>query len=316
MSQFEPRFLEDVPDCSSCGRRRGKASGGAVCPSCGDGRLLRLVESQGYSANFGFQWNRFARTQLDSVSGVPISEARLKASTGCSGTDWKGQRILEVGCGSGRFTEVLLQNGAQVVAVDYSSAVEACWRNLSDFPGLVVVQGDLYRLPLKKKGFDCVICIGVLQHTPDPKRAFQAIAQMVRPGGRLVVDVYGRSWRSFLVMKYWIRPLTRRLPQPLLFDAVQRIVPLVLPLCEGILKIPFVGRLMLRAIPIAYYGGVYPLSREQLKEWAILDTFDMLSPQFDQPQTEATLHEWFKELGFGRIEVFKAGHLVGRGVAV
>lgn len=201
------------------------------------------------------------------------------------------------------------------MAVDYSSAVEACWRNLLDFPGLTVVQGDLYRLPLKKKGFDCVICIGVLQHTPDPKRAFLAIAPMVRPGGRLVVDVYERSWRSLLVMKYWIRPLTKRLPQSFLFEAIQRIVPVLLPICDVLSKIPFVGRLMLRVIPIAYYGGVYPLSEEQLKEWAILDTFDMLSPQFDHPQTEASLHEWFKEAGFGQIEIFKAGHLVGRGVA-
>lgn len=73
--------------------------------------------------------------------------------------------------------------------------------------------------------------------------------------------------------------------------------------------------IFLEDVPACSYGGVYPLSKEQLKEWAILDTFDMLSPRFDYPQTAASLHEWFAEAGFGQIEIFKAGHLVGRGVA-
>jgi hypothetical protein len=66
-------------------------------------------------------------------------------------------------------------------------------------------------------------------------------------------------------------------------------------------------------VPVANYCGVLPLSPTQLREWALLDTFDWLSPAYDNPQTAATVRQWLERAGLSEIEVLKAGHLVGRG---
>ncbi|WP_180982190.1 hypothetical protein [Cylindrospermopsis raciborskii] len=65
-------------------------------------------------------------------------------------------------------------------------------------------------------------------------------------------------------------------------------------------------------MPVANYDGIYPLSETQLREWAILDTFDWLSPMYDNPQRKATVQQWMQESGLVNVEVLKAGHLVGR----
>ena len=129
------------------------------------------------------QWNHFARTQLDSHSGHPISANRFWKATGWHATEMKDAWVLDVGCGSGRFAEVALNAGAHVVALDYSSAVDACYTNLENHPNLYVVQGDIYALPFVPESFDYVYSLGVLQHTPDVGSAFAALPRMLAGGG-------------------------------------------------------------------------------------------------------------------------------------
>jgi hypothetical protein len=78
-------------------------------------------------------------------------------------------------------------------------------------------------------------------------------------------------------------------------------------------KVPLAGRVLQRIVPVIDYTGIYPLSAQQLKEWALLDTFDMLAPAYDNPQTPRGVRTWFEAAGFLDIQVFHAGHLVGRG---
>jgi hypothetical protein len=64
---------------------------------------------------------------------------------------------------------------------------------------------------------------------------------------------------------------------------------------------------------VANYEGVYPLNDDQLLDFAVLDTFDMLSPAYDRPQTPQTLRSWLTKAGLEDIQVSKVNHLVGRG---
>src|SRR5687767_1262502 len=68
----------------------------------------RFVPAENYAANFGMQWIRFARTQLDSHSGVPVSRGRFFHSTGVTPDELRGKLVLDLGCGAGRFAEVSL----------------------------------------------------------------------------------------------------------------------------------------------------------------------------------------------------------------
>ena len=80
--------------------------------------IPRFVRDETYADAFGLQWNDYRTTQLDSHTGVAISKERLARCVGGHLEDLRSARVLEVGCGAGRFTEVLLTAGANVFAVD------------------------------------------------------------------------------------------------------------------------------------------------------------------------------------------------------
>jgi 2-polyprenyl-3-methyl-5-hydroxy-6-metoxy-1,4-benzoquinol methylase len=276
--------------------------------------IPRFVPASNYADNFGVQWNKFRRTQLYSYTGHAISGQRFWTATEWKPADLAGKWVLDAGCGAGRFAEVALSSGANVVALDYSNAVDAAFANLRQHKNLHLVQGDIYALPFQPTSFSFVYSLGVLQHTPDVANAFAALPKMLqRPGGRLCVDFYERSWKSRMLPKYWLRPMTTRLPSARLFAILQRAVPPMLQLSRMAGRVPVVGRLLKRIVPVANYSGILPLSEEQLLEWALLDTFDWLSPKYDNPQTSATVQDWLEVAGCTNIEVLKAGHLVGRG---
>jgi SAM-dependent methyltransferase len=292
-------------------------TGALTCRACrGDypirNAIPRFVKDENYANSFGFQWNRFRRTQLDSHTGLSISRDRFFRQWNLRPEDLCGRTVLDVGCGAGRFTEIALASGAHVVSMDYSEAVDACWANFAPHERLNVVQADVYRLPFRPGSFDLVYCFGVLQHTPDVERAFRAICEPLKPGGRLAVDLYPRLRANVLWPKYWLRPFTRRIAPDRLFPLVERMVRTLFPVSLALGRVPLVGRKLRHLIPVANYDGRLPLSRAQLEQWAVLDTFDMLSPRYDQPQTPATVLSWFRRADLDEIEVFRDGLVVGR----
>lgn len=323
------RLLEFLR-CPSCGGRfdvagqaqtHGEVETGELrCDVCMStysiaGSVPRLVADDNYANSFGLQWNHFRKTQLDSQSGTSISCDRFYGQSGWDPKDLQDKLVLDVGCGAGRFTEIALAAGAEVVALDYSSAVDACWDNLGPNARLHVVQGDIACLPFPEGTFDFVYCFGVLQHTPEVRRSFRALPPMVRSGGSLAVDVYPRMLQNLLWTKYWLRPITKRMSAPALFRVVEASTNGLLRLSNFVSQVPLVGSRLRYLVPVANYDGVLPLSPPQLREWAILDTFDMLAPAHDHPQSSRTLREWFIEAGMTQVEIFRRGPLVGRGVA-
>jgi LSD1 subclass zinc finger protein len=272
--------------------------------------IARFVPAENYSQSFGLQWHRHRRTQLDSAVGKPISEERLYQASGWP-RELRGQRILEAGSGAGRFTEVLCRSGAAVYSFDYSSAVDANRLNNGANANLRLFQADIFSIPLSEAWFDHVLCLGVLQHTPDPERAFFSLARHVKPGGDLVIDIYRRSLAARLQWKYLLRPVTRRLDPARLYQVVEAIAPhLVAP--TGWLR-RLAGRAGARLSPIVEYSRL-GLTPEQNIQWAVLDTFDMYAPAYDQPQTAAAVRHWFDRAGFTSIAVFDGYNgIVGRG---
>jgi 2-polyprenyl-3-methyl-5-hydroxy-6-metoxy-1,4-benzoquinol methylase len=264
-------------------------------------KLPRFVPASNYAESFGFQWNLHAQTQLDSHSGLPISHDRLWTAVG-EKSDLTGQHVLEAGSGAGRFTEVLVESGANVVSFDYSTAVDANANNQKQKAptNLHLFQGDIFNIPLHESSFDKVICLGVIQHTPDPERAFESLARYVRPGGQLVVDIYASSAVAWLHWKYLLRPITRRLKKETLYRFVEIIVPPLVPVSRFLRRIA--GRAGGRLMPIVEYShlGLPPKLNVQ---WAILDTFDMYSPAHDHPQTLDSVVRWFRREGFVEINV-------------
>jgi len=87
--------------------------------------IPRFFNLKNYAESFGLQWNKFRQKQLDSFTHTHISRDRLARLLGGDISIVKDKTILECCCGAGRFTEILLSEGAGVFAIDISSAVEA-----------------------------------------------------------------------------------------------------------------------------------------------------------------------------------------------
>ena len=270
--------------------------------------LPRFVDRGNYADNFGLQWQRHAKTQLDSETGATYSRDRFFATTGWA-EDLSGQRVLEAGSGAGRFTEIIVQTGASLFSFDYSDAVIANYANNGHNPNCVIFQGDIYRIPFPEKSFDKVVCMGVIQHTPEVRAAFQSLVSMVRPGGELVVDWYLKGWRQMLHWKYLMRPVTTRMDSGRLYDWVNWYAPKLMPAARLMRRVG--GRAGHRFVPILDQSDK-AVSSEVQRDWTILDTYDALSARYDTPQKDATVRAWFEEFGFKDIRV---GDGRGRGTA-
>ena len=277
--------------------------------------IPRFVEDDAYTASFGEQWNRYRRTQLDRFNGTTLSRDRFFRDTGWTPEELAGRRVLEVGCGAGRFTQVMLDAGADVCSLDYSTAVDACWTNNAPHPRLTLAQADLYRIPFEHGAFDKVFCYGVIQHTPDVKRAFMSLVPFLKKGGELAVDVYPKTrWITRWTAKYWYRPLTKRMPRDTLRRLVEWYVPRWIPIDNRLQQVRVLRYVVPAIVPCWNYTGMLPLSDEQIRDWAILDTFDALSPAYDSPQTVETLQSWFEEAGLSSIRVRAGGNgVLGNG---
>lgn len=272
----------------------------------------RFVSTKDFD-NFAFEWNKHARTQLDSYSGASVSEDRFFASSAWP-RHLDGEVILEVGSGAGRFTEQAANTGAVVVSFDYSQAVDANYQSNGHRPNVLIIQADLNRPPVPPEMFDRVFCFGVLQHTPDPAKSFRSLLPPLKPGGQIAVDIYAKRWWTPLRTKYWIRPITKRLPFHALYRGIEGYIDFMWPIVKKIGALPF-GRKVNSALLVADYRGKFPLDDDQLKEWAVLDTFDRLSPLHDHPRSLSEVKSWFRESGLEDVHVeYGWNGIVARGV--
>ena len=268
-----------------------------------------------YADSFGLQWNHFKRTQLDRFNGTSITRDRFFEATGFP-EQMDGQRVLEAGSGAGRFTEILLGTGAQVFTFDLSEAVYANRANNGPHPRLHIFRGDIYQIPFAAESFDKVVCLGVIQHCPDVRAALMSLARQVRAGGEIAFDVYDAEVRKpDSHPRYRWRRWLRGLPRPRLFQLVRLLVPVLLPLRRFLLRarLPYAGALA-HWVPVMDYEGVFPLTPAQLREWAVLDTFDLLAPAFDQPQHIDTIREWMRAAGLEIVHLRKGPNgIIARG---
>jgi ubiquinone/menaquinone biosynthesis C-methylase UbiE len=265
----------------------------------------RFVESQGYSANFGYQWKSFKRTQLDKFSGLNFSFNRFFEVTKWKPNELENQNILEVGCGAGRFTQVVLDHTkANLYSLDYSEAVEANYENNGPSDRLKLFQASIYEMPFAENSFDKIFCFGVLQHTPDVKKSIECMFRLLKPGGELVIDFYPYNgfWTK-VNAKYMLRPFLKKMNSQQLLKLIDKNAAWMISLTELFNKIK-VGKILNRFVPICDISSTLPenLSAEERREWVKLDTFDMFSPAYDRPQKKINIRNYFVQLGMKNIE--------------
>jgi SAM-dependent methyltransferase len=309
----EPMRLEVSVEKEGCIVEGAFSRSGRVYPIVRG--VPRFSPRENYAQSFGFQWQTYSTTQLDSKAmWSHVSERRLFDDTGWS-THLGGQRILEAGSGMGRFTEILAPTGATIATFDYSPAVDANFANNGLFENISFAQADIMSPPFEIGSFDKVLCIGVVQHTPSPRKAFASLVRFLKPGGEIFIDCYRLHWKSLFRGKYYVRPITRHLPADVLHRLIELHVGWLFPLTGRLHDLigPKAAKLSW-ALAMADYRDRFDVDEKVAREYTMLDTFDMLAPKFDRPQTIAQVRSWFESEQLVDIDVRPGSNgIVARG---
>ncbi len=282
-------------------------SGTLICRSCQSVSQIRngiprfVPLDQDYCSNFGFQWQRWRTLQIDRLSGHSLSTDRFFADSEWPPSSLEGKVVLDAGCGAGRFADVAATHGATVIAVDLSDAIDSCQKTTSVHRGRVhCLQASLLNLPLRPTVLDAIYCMGVIQHTPDPKAIVRSLPSYLKPGGQLAYNFYEEGiWRSLQIIKYAFRLITPHLSASKNLALSQFLVDLFFPLTRRLAKIPKV-RIINHFIPIASFHDSQ-LSTDDQRAWTLLDTFDWYGARYEKRQHHEDVAAQLREVGMAAV---------------
>lgn len=144
--------------------------------------------------SFDYQWRevpegRFMPSNKDFLEQTP---GLLLERTALPREWFKGKKVLDAGCGSGRWSYGLAKLGANVTSIDQSEGALAATRELTkEFGTVQTVRQDLLAVDLPRESFDLVWCFGVAHHTANLLLAMENVMSMVKPEGHLFMMLYG-----------------------------------------------------------------------------------------------------------------------------
>jgi SAM-dependent methyltransferase len=231
---------------------------------------------------FERQWRHYGR--LSRLFGKDRDAMRRNLANGRLGARideawYRGRRVLDAGCGHGRYLGAFAALGAEAVGVDLGRGPEEAGTSL-DGESVHVVQGDVLRLPFADATFDLAFCDGVLHHTPDPRRGFLELARVTRPGGAVHVWLYPREGPAREAAFGAARRVTTRLPGGVLRGACFVAAPLT--------------------------AGVRSYSRTRFPEatWGECAqvVHDWLAPALQSHHTQEEVEGWAAEAGLVDVE--------------
>src|SRR5262249_50967454 len=219
---------------------------------------------------------------------------RFESYTGWTPESLTGQVVVDAGCGPGAFIDVIEPHASIVVGFDLSVAIDACYELHGRHSSVHLAQGDIFKPPVRIHVADRLLTFGVVQHTPDPERAFRQLIPLVKPGGEIAVWVYRRHLIPFPI--YWLRCMTAGMPEPNATRFIEWYTPKAMLLSSALGRIPGVGPYLRRLVPVGDYRGRYELSEDQYLEWALMDTYDALITRYTFPQRWRDLERWMAGL--------------------
>jgi SAM-dependent methyltransferase len=263
----------------------------------------RFVGCEHYAASFGYEWGRWPRVQFESENvGRPMAGHTTRMWERITGVDAgrvSGKRIVEFGCGPGRFLDVVRRKGGTAIGIDLSGAVEAARRNFADDTDVLIVRGDLLRPPFRPGVFDGGFTIGVLHHTPAPAAGMAALARSLRPDAWAACCVYPRGdFYDFPSLRRW-REIHRRLKGACGYGFA---------LAYSYFAAYVLAPLLIEARRMGFRDFTDRVERDwlvalRLKDprWRVLDVFDAMTPDIATTHTREEVADWMRAAGIAGV---------------
>ncbi|HIL37346.1 MAG TPA: methyltransferase domain-containing protein [Planctomycetes bacterium] len=235
--------------------------------------------------SFSLQWEKYQygdktwfKSDLDQRRDEFLDAMQLTAE------QLDGKLVLDAGCGNGRLTASVTRYGAEVVGMDLSRSVVRAQEMREEHAGenahhLHFVQGNVMEPPFPPNTFDHEHTSGVLHHTPSTERSLDSFLTLVKPGGRVYVQLYRTREPWVGIPNAIIRAFTSRLPLKLLFGICYTLAPL------HRLLVLLVAKLRGESSPIEN-----PTRREQA-----VSLFDNYSPRYQYRYTPSEMQALFEK---------------------
>jgi len=265
--------------------------------------------------SFGLEWNAFNSfddSELENIGNEYfdiINETHINASS----------NVLDVGCGTGRWSRYIAGKVAHVEAIDPSDAVRNAVQFNSEIKNIRITQAGVDSIPFEDESFDLVFSLGVLHHIPDTQKAMLNCVEKVKKGGHFLVYLYydldnrGFLFKALFRFSNLFRRGICKLPFGLKKAVCNTIAFLVyLPLART-------GTAFKRLLPRSTFYEKIPLFYYHNKSFHIMknDALDRFGTPLEQRFTKHEIQEMMTRCGLSEI-VFSTKtpywHAVGKRV--
>lgn len=263
-------------------------------------------------ASFGSEWLKFDAFTAEEIKNAgdqyfDIVDAKMLN---------KESVVLDLGCGSGRWTKYMANQAGFIEAVDPSEAVFRAASIYNSLENVRFTQASIETLPFDNDSFDFVISLGVLHHIPDTEKALQALLKKLKVGGYALIYLYyaldnrGFFYRSLFKVSSVFRFLISKLPAKIKHFVCDLIALLIyMPLI-------FISKLIKWMVSGDFYQK-FPLSYYIDKSWNIVrnDALDRFGTPLEQRFTKVQIHQMLENSGMKDIlfsEGFPYWHVVAK----
>jgi ubiquinone/menaquinone biosynthesis C-methylase UbiE len=224
--------------------------------------------------------------------------------------------VLDLGCGSGRWTNFIAKRVKLVEAVDPSSAIYSAIKLNEKEKNVRVTQASVSNIPFNDNTFDFVVCLGVLHHIPDTQQALTDVVKKLKKGGSILLYLYysldnrGRFYKFIFDLSTTFRLVISKFPKHLkkfTCDLIAIFIYYPLVILTRFFHLFFGKKRWIQKIPLSYYSD---------KSFNIIrnDALDRFGTPLEQRFSKNEITHMMKTAGLDKITFSKNEpywHMVG-----
>lgn len=254
-----------------------------------------LAHQKKTAESFAYEWNNIYKEETFEKNNFLHFLSPFVQEKGLN-----NKKVLDVGCGSGRFTKWASLCGASLAfGTDLGESVDFAYKLTKNMKNVCIVQADIYAMPFKGQ-FDIAYSIGVLHHLPKPQDGFSKLPVVLKNKGIITIWVYNRRNNKRALYFYEpIRTITRKIPKSILIKLCY--LPAAVVHCLNYLTrfFNYLGaKKIAKKIPFAYYTN-FSFNMK------LNDAFDVLATPKSNYYYFEEIEKWFKRASLKNIKSFE-----------